>query len=152
MFSRFPLVARRASTAISGSSPFSSFFVTPVSRHFASFSEPPATLPSSAAKGKPVDPYPLPLSHLVSQEPLESSIADETGFTLKPLDRSYEDLETTRKRLVYQARKRGMLEGDLLLATFAREKLHTMTKEEVQEFDRASGAVVEIDVSIAVAG
>lgn len=85
---------------------------------------------------KPIDPYPLPLSHPVSQAPLDSSLAEETDFTIEPLDRSHEDLETTRKRLIYQARKRGMLEGDLLLATFARDRLGSMSKEEVNEFDR----------------
>jgi len=47
-------------------------------------------------------------------------------------------MKTTRKRLVYQVRKRGMLEGDLLLATFARDKLPSMTDVQVREFDKVS--------------
>lgn len=86
----------------------------------------------------PRDPYPLPLSHPVSQDPLDSTMAELTSFEIPPLDRSHEDIETTRKRLVYQARKRGMLEGDLLLATFAREKLALMKPDEVTEFDKVS--------------
>ena len=45
----------------------------------------------------------------------------------KPLDRTGEDEKTIRARLVYQSRKRGMLEGDLLLSTFARDHLGTMS-------------------------
>jgi len=56
----------------------------------------------------------------------------------EPLDRTGEDEKTMRARLVYQARKRGMLEGDLLLSTFARDQLGTMAVEEMREFDKVS--------------
>ncbi|KAN0105355.1 Flavinator of succinate dehydrogenase domain containing protein [Russula decolorans] len=45
-------------------------------------------------------------------------------------------IETTRARLVYQSRKRGTLENDLLLSTFAQEHLGTMDAEELSEFDK----------------
>ncbi|KAL7409789.1 Flavinator of succinate dehydrogenase-domain-containing protein [Mrakia frigida] len=83
----------------------------------------------------PRDPYPLPLSHPIAPD-LDSTLAELTSFEIPPLDRSHEDMGTTRKRLVYQVRKRGMLEGDLLLATFARDKLPSMTDDEVREFDK----------------
>lgn len=54
----------------------------------------------------------------------------------QPLDRTGEDEATIRARLVYQTRKRGMLEGDLLLSTFARDNLGSMTLQELQEFDK----------------
>lgn len=38
-------------------------------------------------------------------------------------------------RLIYQSRKRGMLENDLLLSTFASKYLKTMTVEQVQQYD-----------------
>lgn len=40
-----------------------------------------------------------------------------------------------RARLVYQSRKRGTLETDLVLSTFARENLNSMTKAEMEEYD-----------------
>jgi succinate dehydrogenase assembly factor 2 len=52
-----------------------------------------------------------------------------------PLDRSGETIETTRKRLVYQSRKRGMLENDLLLSTFADKYLKTLNEEELHQYD-----------------
>jgi succinate dehydrogenase assembly factor 2 len=54
----------------------------------------------------------------------------------QPLDRTGEKTETMRARLVYQARKRGMLEGDLLLATFARDNLASMSHDELKDFDK----------------
>jgi succinate dehydrogenase assembly factor 2 len=54
----------------------------------------------------------------------------------QPLDRTGEKTETMRARLVYQARKRGMLEGDLLLATFARDNLASMDHDELKQFDK----------------
>lgn len=54
----------------------------------------------------------------------------------QPLNRTGEDEKTIRARLVYQTRKRGMLEGDLLLSTFARDKLGSMNMDELKEFDK----------------
>jgi hypothetical protein len=54
----------------------------------------------------------------------------------KPLPRLGESIETTRSRLVYQSRKRGTLECDLLLSTFAQENLGTMDAKELSEFDK----------------
>jgi succinate dehydrogenase assembly factor 2 len=41
-----------------------------------------------------------------------------------------------RARLVYQSRKRGTLESDLLLSTFAQEHLGAMDAVELSEFDK----------------
>ncbi|KAK6841463.1 Succinate dehydrogenase assembly factor 2 [Apiospora arundinis] len=46
-----------------------------------------------------------------------------------------EDDKTMRARLVYQSRKRGTLESDLLLSTFADKYLPQMTKEQMQQYD-----------------
>lgn len=59
----------------------------------------------------------------------------------KPLPRPGETIETTRARLVYQSRKRGTLENDLLLGTFAQEHLGTMDAEELSEFDKVRPSV-----------
>jgi len=41
-----------------------------------------------------------------------------------------------RARLVYQSRKRGTLESDLLLSTFARDHLGSMDETELKEYDK----------------
>ena len=56
----------------------------------------------------------------------------------KPLPRHGETIETKRARLVYQSRKRGTLESDLLLSTFAQEHLDAMDAEELSEFDKVA--------------
>lgn len=81
------------------------------------------------------DPYPLPLSPgVVKQQPLSQD--SEEWPIPPPLDRTGEDEATLRARLVYQSRKRGTLETDLILATFAREQLPKMSYDELMEFDK----------------
>ena len=87
------------------------------------------------------DPFPLPLSNpdlaaAASRVPIPHASELNSSHLPKPLDRSHEDAETTRARLVYQSRKRGTLETDLLLSTFARDELPTMSMEEMREFDQ----------------
>lgn len=104
---------------------------------------PPSTDPTGqpSSTGPPghtasPDPWPLPFTEAHLASTTKSTNPDEIELKVDPLDRSYEsDLAVTKKRLVYQARKRGMLEGDLLLATFARDHLGQMTAAEVKEFD-----------------
>lgn len=47
-----------------------------------------------------------------------------------------ETREVKVARLIWQARKRGTLEADLLLSTFAKKELKQLSDEEVDEFDR----------------
>ncbi|KAK8126783.1 Succinate dehydrogenase assembly factor 2 [Apiospora kogelbergensis] len=56
-------------------------------------------------------------------------------FKIEPMRRVGEDDKTMRARLVYQSRKRGTLESDLLLSTFADKYLPQMTKEQMQQYD-----------------
>ncbi|KAK8026703.1 TPR repeat protein-like protein [Apiospora marii] len=56
-------------------------------------------------------------------------------FKIEPMRRVGEDDKTMRARLVYQSRKRGTLESDLLLSTFADAYLPQMTKEQMQQYD-----------------
>lgn len=58
----------------------------------------------------------------------------------EPLPRPGEAVETMRARLVYQARKRGTLENDLVLSTFAKEQLGEMNEAELREFDKVRAA------------
>ena len=103
------------------------------------------------------DPYPLPLSREVEEqraqphggvESAESSAlnteTEEEWPMPQPLDRTGEKTETMRARLVYQARKRGMLEGDLLLATFARDNLASMDHDELKQFDKVRITIVQV--------
>lgn len=60
-----------------------------------------------------------------------------------PLDRTGETQEVMRARLVYQTRKRGTLENDLLFSTFARDNLQTMSFDEMKQFDKV-GIAVEV--------
>ncbi|KAK5674616.1 Succinate dehydrogenase assembly factor 2 mitochondrial [Elasticomyces elasticus] len=56
-------------------------------------------------------------------------------FRVEPLRRTGEDINTMRARLLYQSRKRGTLESDLLCSTFADANLGTMTAKQLQQYD-----------------
>ncbi|KAL9104822.1 MAG: hypothetical protein Q9163_000270 [Psora crenata] len=60
---------------------------------------------------------------------------DGAKFKVEPLRRSGEDGNTMRARLLYQSRKRGTLESDLLLSTFADANLSRMTPQQLQQYD-----------------
>ncbi|XP_071951176.1 succinate dehydrogenase assembly factor 2, mitochondrial-like [Antedon mediterranea] len=46
-----------------------------------------------------------------------------------------EDEKLTRARLLYQSRKRGMLENGLLLSSFADQYLSSMTSKQLHQYD-----------------
>ncbi|KAF9557641.1 DUF339-domain-containing protein [Agrocybe pediades] len=87
---------------------------------------------SSTPRISYADPWPLPHT----PEHMESTKTPAGVAPLEPLPRLNESPETLRARLIYQSRKRGTLESDLLLSTFARDHLSTMTVEEMQEYDK----------------
>lgn len=102
------------------------------------------------------DPYPLPFSPDVvdlnnaNSGPESGPQSKWSGLnlasdrqTLEGIDapmrvpgRDDEDRDTKIARLVYQCRKRGTLETDLLLSTFAKKELKNLPDEELGEFDR----------------
>ena len=82
------------------------------------------------------DPWPLP--HTKSH--MESTTSPPGAPPPEPLARPNETVEKMRARLLYQARKRGTLESDLLLSTFAKERLDSMSEEELKEFDKVRTA------------
>lgn len=57
-------------------------------------------------------------------------------FKIEPLPRPGEKIETKRARLLYQSRKRGILETDLILSRFAQIYLKDMTLDELEEYDK----------------
>ncbi|KLT39220.1 DUF339-domain-containing protein [Cutaneotrichosporon oleaginosum] len=91
---------------------------------------------------RPRDPFPLPFDPALAEaEAARNALRDPTdvvdGWELPPpLDRTGEAPETLRARLIYQTRKRGILETDLLLSTFARDFLPSMDVQEMQQFDK----------------
>ncbi|SLM33567.1 Succinate dehydrogenase assembly factor 2, mitochondrial [Lasallia pustulata] len=56
-------------------------------------------------------------------------------FKVEPLRRTGEDGNTMRARLLYQSRKRGTLESDLLLSTFADANLSSMSTKQLEQYD-----------------
>ncbi|KAI0392092.1 DUF339-domain-containing protein [Xylariaceae sp. FL0594] len=79
----------------------------------------------------------LPPMEPQKQRPREFAVGELEGasFRVEPLRRVGEDDKTMRARLVYQSRKRGILETDLLLSTFADLYLPTMTREQMADYD-----------------
>ena len=68
--------------------------------------------------------------------------SDPNIHQLPPIPRPDESVETMRARLVYQSRKRGTLESDLLLSTFAQQNLGSMQEAELKEYDRVSDCCI----------
>ncbi|KAL2003746.1 hypothetical protein VTN02DRAFT_2511 [Thermoascus thermophilus] len=105
---------------------------------------PPDLLKSVDPNYKPTDSYAGRVEHFTGglqqrgpQKP-ELDVGEMEGITFKvePLRREGEDPSTMRARLLYQSRKRGILETDLLLSTFAAAHLNSMTPEQMKEYDR----------------
>ena len=81
------------------------------------------------------DPYPLNNRnepYAASSGPIPMS---EDLKPHDPIDRSHESTETKRARLLWQSRKRGILETDLLLSTFAAKELQGMNHETLVLYD-----------------
>ncbi|GAB1602363.1 succinate dehydrogenase assembly factor 2, mitochondrial [Argonauta hians] len=74
---------------------------------------------------------------LVSKAFSEST--DGSDFLSPPLPNSKEykneTPELTRARLLYQSRKRGMLENGLILSTFASKHLNDLNEQQLMQYD-----------------
>lgn len=80
------------------------------------------------------DPYPL--QNRTDPRTGEGAIPmDESLTPHAPIDRSGEAVETKRARLLWQSRKRGILETDLLLSTFAAKYLEGMDEQALVLYD-----------------
>ncbi|EPQ31987.1 uncharacterized protein PFL1_00185 [Pseudozyma flocculosa PF-1] len=98
------------------------------------------------------DPYPLPLSPDVvdlnnADSGPESKWAgvnlasdrqniDGVDAPMRVPGRDGEERNVKIARLIYQCRKRGTLETDLILSTFAQKELQALPDQELDEFDR----------------
>ncbi|KAI0595377.1 Flavinator of succinate dehydrogenase-domain-containing protein [Biscogniauxia sp. FL1348] len=87
--------------------------------------------PMEPLKQRMREPGPAP------EDPKELDVGELEGanFRIEPLRRAGEDDSTMRARLTYQSRKRGTLESDLLLSTFADTYLPTMTRDQMAQYD-----------------
>ncbi|TEB34273.1 DUF339-domain-containing protein [Coprinellus micaceus] len=88
------------------------------------------TIAASAVRR--ADPWPLPHS----PEHIAATQTPKDEAKIPPIPRPNETEQSMRARLVYQSRKRGTLETDLLLSTFARDFLSTMSLAEMGEYDK----------------
>jgi len=80
------------------------------------------------------DPWPLPHTN----QHMESTTISPNIPKPIPIPRHDESLDTLRARLTYQTRKRGTLESDLIMSTFAKEHLHSLTREDLVELDKVT--------------
>ncbi|XP_015257460.1 succinate dehydrogenase assembly factor 2, mitochondrial [Cyprinodon tularosa] len=63
--------------------------------------------------------------------------ADLLEIPLPPwVEKTDEPIDIKRRRLLYESRKRGMLENCILLSLFAKRYLNTMTDSQLQQYDR----------------
>lgn len=96
--------------------------------HPALVKDPPAVTPVDPwSLAKPPAP-PIPTGPQPTMQELLASPHPEA--------RDAESTETLRKRLVYESRKRGILEMDLILGTFAKTRLASMDDRQLREYDR----------------
>lgn len=80
--------------------------------------------------------HPRSSSSSSDREDIQVGELEGASFKISPLRRVGEDVRTMRARLLYQSRKRGTLESDLLLSTFASDNLETMSKGQLEQYDR----------------
>uniref|UniRef100_V9L762 Succinate dehydrogenase assembly factor 2, mitochondrial n=1 Tax=Callorhinchus milii TaxID=7868 RepID=V9L762_CALMI len=67
----------------------------------------------------------------------DDSMKDITDILLPPWEeRINEPLHTKRARLLYESRKRGMLENGIILSLFAKEYLNTMSEKQLSLYDK----------------
>jgi len=71
-----------------------------------------------------------------SSEPPEHQPESNEPWIPEYIEKFHEPLEEKRSRLMYQSRKRGMLENGLLLGSFAKKFLPEMDEEKLVLYDR----------------
>ncbi len=88
---------------------------------------------------RPRQPSPEEVARNATRKPLSRAADDvmvpDFGNLADPPFPESEAVETKRARLLYMSRKRGILESDLLLSTFALKYIKNFTPEQLIEFD-----------------
>ncbi|GMM50366.1 succinate dehydrogenase assembly factor [Starmerella bacillaris] len=67
---------------------------------------------------------------------VSSKTLDSHEVRLEPAPRPNESIENKRARLLWQSRKRGILETCVILGKFAQEYLPTLSVEELEDYDK----------------
>lgn len=67
--------------------------------------------------------------------PILANAAYEVEIPLPEIKKRVEDVHTTRARLLYQSRKRGMAENDILIGTFAKRYLPDFNLHQLKLYD-----------------
>lgn len=114
--------------------------------HPALMKDPPITNPSTETDPWSLAPPPFPE---VNEDGSDLSMADLI-LSPHPEGRDNEPTETLRKRLIYESRKRGILEMELILSTFAKTRLGTLTDRELREYDRVSYVLLLLSLSLSL--
>ena len=81
--------------------------------------------------------FSFPIRSLVRQSHLEAR-PEQSPVWIQPKN---EPVEVKRRRLLYQSRKRGMLENDLLLSNFASNYLKNMNDKDLDLYDKLINTV-----------
>lgn len=68
-------------------------------------------------------------------KPQNPEYNEEVRMKIMPIKRTGETIDTMRARLLYQSRKRGILESDLLLSRFAKKNLQHFDMAQLKEYD-----------------
>eukprot|EP00039_Didymoeca_costata_P011248 m.157246 g.157246 ORF g.157246 m.157246 type:complete len:160 (+) comp15111_c0_seq7:313-792(+) len=78
-----------------------------------------------------------PISTLITTTNCKSkdSETDNSFVIMRPTQERTETESEKRSRLLYQSRKRGIKENDLIMGTFAGKYLEGMTQSELAEYD-----------------
>ncbi|CAO3641935.1 unnamed protein product [Cunninghamella echinulata] len=84
---------------------------------------------------KPVHKYQDPFPDLAIRHSPDMDM-DTPYPNLPPIPRPNESESKKRARLIYQSRKRGILETDLLLSTFSQQYVPSFTMEQLIEYDQ----------------
>lgn len=99
----------------------------------------PLFIAKPKADSVPIDKTAAPQGYLQGKPVKNYYVDEETNeivIKVQPLKREGESLETMRKRLTYQSRKRGILETDLLMSRFAKKYLSSFDRGMLEEYDK----------------
>lgn len=72
---------------------------------------------------------------LATAKPVVTNSGPNQTVRIDPAPRLNESIDQKRARLLWQSRKRGILETCVLLGRFAREYLPTLTAQELEDYD-----------------
>lgn len=97
-----------------------------------------APIAKPKADSVPINKKATPQGYIQGKQVKNYYIDENNDVVIKvqPLQREGESDLQLRKRLVYQSRKRGILETDLLLSRFAKKYLDSFDRDMLVEYDK----------------